>query len=153
MTHGIRYVDVRGTRFGGALTLIFASLAIAFQSWLLAAATTAVLFSAAWGGARWNLWGLLYRLMLSRRLAAPTVEEREPDRPPRFANLLGGLFLMAAGALWLLQQPGAAVAASILASIVAILAFLNAAFGFCVGCRLYGVLVRDNRVATYLGLR
>lgn len=146
----VRYVDVRATRFAGALTWLSAVLGLALQSWLVAAGTAGILLAAAWGGPRLNAWGHLWRLTIKPRLAAPTPAQREPERPPRFANLLGGVFLLGAAIAWLAAAP---IVASVLAGTVALLAFLNAAFGLCVGCRLYGILVHDGPVVTYLGLR
>ncbi|MEV4232569.1 DUF4395 family protein, partial [Streptomyces bobili] len=70
------------------------------------------------------------------RLGPPTAFEA--PQPPRFAQAVGlafasvGLLGFALGAGWLgLAATGAALAA----------AFLNAAFGYCLGCEMY-LLVR-----------
>ncbi len=89
-------------------------------------------------GPRWNLWSILYRALIAPRLTPPGPERLEPSGPPRFANLLGGVFLAAAAASMALDW---LIAGQALAGIVGLLAFLNAATGLCVGCRLYGLLV------------
>ena len=82
-------------------------------------------------------WGVLYRKAVQPRLKPPT--ELEDPRPPRFAQGVGllvsvvGLLLQLAGVPWGL--PIAAVAAFVAA-------FLNAVFGFCLGCQMYLLLAR-----------
>jgi hypothetical protein len=82
-------------------------------------------------------WGVVFRRFVRPRLAAPA--GLEDPRPPRFAQGVGlfvtsvGLILHLAGVPWVL--PIAAAAALIAA-------FLNAAFGLCLGCQLYLLLQR-----------
>lgn len=82
-------------------------------------------------------WGVLFRSVVQPRLKPTT--EREDPRPPRFAQGVGlfvsviGLLLHLAGVPWAL--PIAAAAAFVAA-------FLNAAFGFCLGCQVYLLLQR-----------
>jgi hypothetical protein len=144
-----QFVDVRATRFAGALTMVGGAVAAVFALWWLAAALALVLLLSAWGGPRLNLWGFLYRRLVAPRLSRPTPAQLEPQRPPRFANLLGGLFLSGAAVAGLL---GAVWLTVVLAGIVSFLALLNAAFGYCLGCRMYGVLVRDGPLVRILGL-
>jgi hypothetical protein len=58
-----------------------------------------------------------------------------PDRPEphNFAQGLGGVFLVVASA-FLLPVPVVGLA---LALLVAVLAFVNLAFGYCLGCQIY----------------
>ena len=63
----------------------------------------------------------------------------EDAAPHRFAQLVGGIFLVAASVAAAL---GAVGIAWILGWIVAFLAFLNFAFDLCVGCIMYAQLVR-----------
>lgn len=131
------FVDPRGTRFGGALTLLATLAALLSSSWVAVGAASLILLAAAVGGNRFNLWSYAYRWTLRPRLKPP--EYLEPAAPPRFAQLLGGLFLSGAAVAFAL---GAAVWGFVLGGVVAALSFVNAAFDFCVGCRLYGLLVR-----------
>ncbi len=86
-------------------------------------------------------WGLLFRRVVRPRLVPPT--ELEDPRPPRFAQGVGlvvvtiGLVLHLVGVPWAL--PIAAAAAFVAA-------FLNAAFGFCLGCQIYLLLQRAGIV-------
>lgn len=82
-------------------------------------------------------WGALYRRVVQPRLSAPT--ELEDPRPPRFAQGVG-LFVTAAGLL--LHLVGVPWALPIAAAMAFVAAFLNAAFGLCLGCQLYLVLQR-----------
>lgn len=86
-------------------------------------------------------WGVLFRRVVRPRLSAPT--EWEDPRPPRFAQGVGlfvtglGLVLHLAGVPWVL--PAAAAAAFVAA-------FLNAFFGYCLGCQMYLLLQRAGIV-------
>jgi len=71
-------------------------------------------------------------------LVRPRVVVEDPA-PHRFANLVGGVFLVAASLCGLF---GVVLAAWVLAWIVIALAFLNFAFDICVGCIVYAQLVR-----------
>lgn len=86
-------------------------------------------------------WGALFRRFVRPRLAPPI--ELEDPRPPRFAQGVGlavvtiGLVLHLLGVPWALPiSAGAAFIA----------AFLNAAFGLCLGCQLYLLLQRAGLV-------
>lgn len=73
-----------------------------------------------------------------RRLVGPRVQMEDPA-PHRFAQLVGGIFLVAASAAAVL---GHITVAWSLGWIVIGLAFLNFAFDICVGCIVYAQLVR-----------
>ena len=82
-------------------------------------------------------WGALFRAAIRPRLQPPA--ELEDPRPPRFAQVIGfvvvtiGLLLHVAGVAWALPIAAAVAFAA---------AFLNAAFGLCLGCLLYLALAR-----------
>ncbi|MDR6690687.1 hypothetical protein J2X55_001586 [Microbacterium sp. 1154] len=96
-----------------------------------------------WGVAwpRTAPWGVLYRRVVQPRLAPPT--EFEDPRPPRFAQGVG-LFVTAVGLL--LHLAGVPWALPIAAAMAFVAAFLNAAFGLCLGCQLYLVLQRAGLI-------
>jgi hypothetical protein len=58
----------------------------------------------------------------------------EDARPPRFANMVGAVFLASA---FLSYLAGLAALGAVLALLVAALALLAAATGFCAGCEAY----------------
>ncbi|MGH3938765.1 MAG: DUF4395 domain-containing protein, partial [Pseudonocardiaceae bacterium] len=77
-------------------------------------------------------YGALYRTLVAPRLSPPT--EREDPAPVRFSQGLGFIFA-AVGVLGYatgLTALGMTVTALALGA-----AFLNAAFGFCLGCEIY----------------
>ncbi|MGN8554033.1 UNVERIFIED_CONTAM: DUF4395 domain-containing protein [Microbacterium sp. SLM126] len=82
-------------------------------------------------------WAVLFRTVVAPRLASPT--ELEDPRPPRFAQGVG-LFVVAIGLV--LQLLGVPWALTIAAAMAFVAAFLNAAFGLCLGCQLYLLLQR-----------
>ncbi|KUO07839.1 DUF4395 domain-containing protein [Streptomyces sp. DSM 15324] len=129
-------IDVRGPRFGAAVTTVVLAVVLVTGSvWLLAWQTVAFALGAA-GGVGRSPYGWAFRRIVRPRIGPPT--EFESPEPPRFAQAVGlvfaavGLVGLALGPGWLgLAATGAALAA----------AFLNAAFGYCLGCELY-LLVR-----------
>ncbi|WP_416985261.1 DUF4395 domain-containing protein [Streptomyces sp. T028] len=129
-------IDVRGPRFGAAVTtVVLAVVLVTGSGWLLAWQTLAFALGAA-GGVGRSPYGWVFRRVVRPRLGPPT--EFESPEPPRFAQAVGlvfaavGLAGFALGLGWLgLSATGAALAA----------AFLNAAFGYCLGCEFY-LLVR-----------
>jgi hypothetical protein len=133
-------IDVRGPRFGAAVaTAVLAVVLITGSAWLLAWQLLAFALGAA-GGVTRSPYGWLFRKLVRPRLGPPT--ELEAPQPPQFAQAVGLVFTVVAlvgytsGPQWLgLAATGAALAA----------AFLNAAFGYCLGCELY-LLVRRATV-------
>lgn len=150
-------IDTRGPRFAAAImtAILFvallqslmksasgavASLPLAQRAadpGFVAVAIAAALFL--WGvlSPRTAPWGVLFRRVVAPVLGPP--REREDPRPPRFAQGVGlavtvvGLALHLAGVPWALPiAAGAALVA----------AFLNAAFGICLGCLMYLGLAR-----------
>lgn len=82
-------------------------------------------------------WTLLFRSAVRPRLSPPA--ELEDPRPPRFAQGVGLVVVATGLALHLSGIPWALPIATAAAFVAA---FLNAAFGFCLGCQLYLVLQR-----------
>lgn len=77
-------------------------------------------------------WDLM--VALKRGLRIPHRPVEEDPRPHRFARFLGAVFLGLASLFLLMGLKGVGYA---LALLVALLAFVNLAFGFCLGCFLY----------------
>ncbi|PPL19304.1 hypothetical protein GY24_06685 [Microterricola pindariensis] len=137
-------MDPRGPRFSAAITavLLFAVVLLALSgaetAALLGLAAIAALF--AWGafaGIRRHPYGLLFQKLVRPRLAAPT--EWEDPRPPTFAQ---GVGLVVTGIGVVLGLLGLPVAVGIAAAAAFVAAFLNAVFGYCLGCQIYVLLVR-----------
>ncbi len=79
-------------------------------------------------------------------LVQPLVGEGrlEDSRPPRLANVIGATFLGTAAIAWWL---GAPAVGAVLGSLVAGLALLAAATGFCAGCEIYRLGARLRGVS------
>ena len=143
-------IDPRGPRFTAAITaaLLLVTAVLGFGGLDLAAllvltAITAVFAWSAVAGVARNPFGLVFRALVRPRLAPPS--ELEDPRPPTFAQLVGFLVTGTGVVLGLL---GVAAAVPIAAALAFIAAFLNAAFGFCLGCQLYLLLVRARVIRT-----
>lgn len=124
-------VDVRAARVAQGTTGAVALLGVLFGwplAWALMAAQLAMGLTL---GRRWCLPCLLYFVAIQPRFGEGELED---SRPPRLANMMGLVFLSAAGALWWL---GAETAGTAIAALVACLALLSASTGFCVGCEIY----------------
>ncbi|WP_457034215.1 DUF4395 domain-containing protein [Kitasatospora sp. P5_F3] len=132
-------IDPRGPRFAAVLTsLVLAAVLITGSGWLLAL-QAAVFAVGALIGLQYSPYGWLYRTLIRPRLAPPT--ELEDARPPRFAQAVGLGFAVVGtvgyltGVTWL----------GLLATAFALgAAFLNAAFGYCLGCEMYLLLHRGR---------
>lgn len=134
-------IDPRGPRVGaGATAAILAVVLLlgdaAGGRLLLALVTVLFATGVVLGPAR-SVLGRGYATLVAPRLA-PTAEREDP-RPPRFAQTVGLVISSAGLGLALLGVPGALVVAAALAFTAA---FLNAAFGLCLGCELYLVIAR-----------
>jgi len=129
-------IDPRGPRFSAVITMVVLAVVLVTASVWLLAVQAAVFAAGSVLGLRYSPYGLLYRWLVRPRLGPPA--ELEPEAPPRFAQGVGLVFAVtglagyAAGLTWL----GAVATAFAL-----IAAFLNAVFGFCLGCEMY-LLIR-----------
>jgi hypothetical protein len=125
-------VDVRGPRFAAWVTSAVLALALVLGSGWLVAAQAVVFAVGAFAGLRYAPYGVFFRVVVAPRLGP--VREREPEAPPRFAQLVGLLFAVVGAAGFLLGAPAVGAVATGLALVAAL---LNAATGFCLGCELY----------------
>jgi len=129
-------VDPRGPRFGAVLTVIVLALALLLlNTWLglaLLAWQTLAFGLGAFIGLRAQPYGAIYRSLVQPRLAPPA--QFEAAAPPRFAQLVGFIFA-AVGLVALLL--GLTVVATVAVAFALAAAFLNAAFGLCLGCEMY----------------
>jgi hypothetical protein len=129
-------IDPRGPRFGAAITsVVLAIVLITGSGWL--ALAQAVIFAITAYDLRLGPYGLIYRTLVAPRLGPPA--EREAPEPPRFAQLVGMVFTVIAAIGYLF---GAPVLGMIFTAFALFAAFLNAAFGFCLGCEMYLVIRR-----------
>ena len=132
LTPPARYVDPRGQRFGAGVSAILLAVAFLFAAPWLALLVGANLLISALFGARLFLPGRPWPFLRRSLRLGPT--EPEHEYPPRFAQALGGSFLMVAGLAFV---AGLGLVGWLLVAAVAALQTLLAATGFCLGCRLY----------------
>jgi predicted PurR-regulated permease PerM len=124
-------LDPRGPRFAAALTtVVLIAVLVTGSGWLMLA--QAVVFALSAASPRWSPYGLVYRALVAPRLGRPS--ELEPAAPVRFAQLVGLVFATVSAIGYL---TGASLVGLVAAAFALIAAFLNAAFGLCLGCEVY----------------
>jgi hypothetical protein len=143
-TAGRLIIDVRGPRFGAAITsavlatalLVRGDLGIALLAW-----QWLVFAIAAVGGLRYSVYGNVFRFV-KRRFDLGPPPATEPEAGPRFAQACGLAVLTVA-------LVGSALGATTLtwaaAGVVLALSLLLASTDVCIGCLLYGVIARIPR--------
>ena len=130
-------IDARGPRYSAGITSVVLALALITESSYVIGFQFAVFLSAILFGLRRSIYGFVYRNLIQPRLSGPVPSEDQ--RAPRFAQLIGALFAFVA----LLGGVTGNSAVFLTATSFALgAAFLNAAFGFCLGCQIYLILVR-----------
>jgi hypothetical protein len=137
-------IDPRGPRFTAGITavLLLVDAALGFggaelAAWVLLAAITALFAWGAFAGVRRHPFGVLFKRAVRPRLSPP--DELEDPRPPTFAQGVGFAVTLVGVVLGAVGLP---LAVPIAASLAFIAAFLNAVFGYCLGCQIYLLLVR-----------
>jgi hypothetical protein len=124
-------LDPRGPRFAATVTTVVLVVVLATGWGWLALAQTAV-FAITAADPRRGPYALLYRFLVAPRLG-PTAK-REDAAPVRFAQLVGFAFLAVASVGYL---SGVTALGVTFAGLGLLAAFLNAAFGLCLGCEAY----------------
>ena len=139
-------VDVRGPRFAAWLTsavLVFTLVLAGFSAPAAAVllGLQAIVFAiSALRGPRRSPYGRFYAALVAPRLGPVT--EREPVPPLKFAQLVGLIFAVV-GVIGF--TTGLTLLGDIATAFALVAAFLNAAFGICLGCRLYPLVARFRR--------
>lgn len=129
-------IDPRGPRFGAAITTVV--LAVTLLKLPSALATTLITIQTvvfalgAFIGLQAQPYGKIFAKFVRPRLQAPT--ELEDVAPPQFAQLVGFGF---AAVAWVALLANAVVIAQVAVAFALVAAFLNAAFGYCLGCEMY----------------
>jgi hypothetical protein len=129
-------IDERAPRFNQAVIGTLAALAALFGWPLLWALLALQLLVGLTLGRRWCLPCLAYFELVQPRIGEGRLED---SRAPRLANMIGVAFLGAGALAW---WAGAGALATVLGSIVAVLALLAAITGICAGCELYRLIAR-----------
>ena len=134
-------IDVRGPRFGAAITstvlatalLVQGTVGTALVVWQWTMFAIAAVF-----GLRHSVYGNLFRF-LKRRFDLGPPPATEPEAGPRFAQACGLAVLTVALVATAL---GASTVAWVAVGVVLALSLLLATTDICIGCLLYGVIVR-----------
>jgi Domain of unknown function (DUF4395) len=141
-------VDVRGPRFVAWVTTTVLVITLVVSAYSAPAAAVilglqAVVFAiGALRGPGKSPYGAVFAGLVAPRLGPVT--DREPVPPLRFAQLVGLIFAVAGTAGFAIGATAPGVIATAFALCAA---FLNAAFGICLGCRLYPLVATKVTVS------
>ncbi|MEX0674341.1 MAG: DUF4395 domain-containing protein [Gaiellaceae bacterium] len=124
-------IDSRAPRLNQAVVGVLAALAVATGWWWLLALLGAQLLVGLTFGRRFCLPCLAYFELVQPLFGEGPLEDA---RPPRFANMVGVAFLVAASVAY---AAGLGTLGTVLGALVAALALLASATGFCAGCEAY----------------
>ena len=131
--HDLDVIDSRAPRTNQSVVGVVALLAVATGWWWLLALLALQLAVGLTFGRRYCLPCLAYFEVVQALVGEGPLED---SRPPRFANMVGAVFL---GASFLAFAFGLDVVGVALGLLVAALALLAAATGFCAGCEAYKI--------------
>jgi len=134
-------IDARGPRWSAVLTSIVLIIALATRSPIVIALQLVQFGIGAFAGPPRSPYAWLYKRFVQPRLSKEF--DSEEVKPPQFAQLVGFVFALIAliGALtdtWPLF--------TVATGFALFAAFLNAAFGYCLGCKVYLLGVRFRSV-------
>ena len=126
-------IDPRGPRFAAWITTLVLAITLVTHSAVLLALQAVVFALGAKGNSPYAaIW---------KRLPHAPPEELEAKEPPQFAQLVG-LGFAVVGVLG--YALGATTLGTIATAAALAAAFLNAAFGFCLGCEIYLLIKRTK---------
>lgn len=128
--------DVAARAVATGVVVMALLVAVLGQGWVLVPLTYGFV-ARVLTGPRFSPLGLV-----ATRVVAPRLRRHRkyvPGPPKRFAQGIGVTFTVTASVLWL---AGATSAARIVVGLLAGAALLEAAFGYCLGCRIFSVLMR-----------
>ena len=129
-------IDARAPRTNQAIVGTLSLLAAITGWWPIFGVLAGQLAIGLVFGRRYCIPCLLYFEVIQPRIGEGPIED---SRPPRFANVVGAVFLSAATISYLV---GLSVLGLVLGLIVAALALLAAITGLCVGCEIYRFAAR-----------
>lgn len=132
----VAVIDERAPRFNQATVGLLAAVTVLTGWWILVALLAVQLIVGLTLGRRYCLPCVFYFEVVQPRVGEGPIEDA---RPPRFANMVGAIFLSASTFSFAVGLSGVGI---ILAGIVAVLALLAAVTGLCVGCEMYRLIAR-----------
>jgi hypothetical protein len=127
-------IDSRAPRFNQATVGLLSVVAVGTGAWWLLGLLAAQLAIGLTLGRRFCLPCVAYFELVQPRFGEGALED---SRPPRFANVVGAVFL---GAATVCYAAGLTIVGVALGALVAALALLAATTGFCTGCEAYKVV-------------
>lgn len=125
-------LDPRGLRFVAGVTVVVLAIVLITGNPIVLALQALVFAAGAFLGPKNSPYGLLFAGLIRPRLQPP--RELEEEAPPRFAQAVGLTFAVVALVGYL---TGATTVGAVATGIALAAAFLQAAFGFCLGCEVY----------------
>ncbi|HEX9712443.1 MAG TPA: DUF4395 domain-containing protein [Actinomycetota bacterium] len=129
-----RMIDRNGHRWGATISAAVLLIGFVFDVRLLAPIIAVILGISSFFGLRFSVLGLLYR-SVKRAFKLTIPVEPEEEMPPRFAQLLGFVFLgLATLGFYVFGSAGLGWTLTL---IVAGLQALLGVTGICVGCEMY----------------
>ncbi|MFT3713841.1 MAG: DUF4395 family protein [Archangium sp.] len=132
----LQVIDSRAPRFNQGVVAVTTVTALITGFWPLFAVMGAQLAITVLLGRRFCVSCLIYFGLIQPRFGEGALED---SRAPRFANIIGAVFLSAAALSYALGHP---LLGEVLGGIVAALATLGVTSGVCVGCEVYRIIAR-----------
>ena len=129
-------IDARAPRFNQVVVGTVSLIAIVTGTWWLLGLLAIQLVVGLTFGRRYCLPCVAYFELIQPRFGEGEIEDA---RPPRFANIVGAVFLSGATVAY---SAGLTGVGFLLGGMVAALALLAAATGLCVGCEIYKVVAK-----------
>lgn len=141
-------VDEVTVRLIAGVVLAVGIIALATQAWWLYAVLALDLTLRAVVGPPASPVALLVQRWI--RPAVSAAKRPTAGTPKRFAAAIGAVMTVAATALWAVSlatgSSGALVAVVVIGAIMVLFPALESVFGICVGCHLFGLLMRIGLV-------
>ena len=129
-------IDARAPRFNQTVVALGALTAVWTGAWPILAVLGAQLAVSVLFGRKYCLPCVFYFTVVQPRLGEGELED---SRLPRFANIIGAVFMLSAAGF---SAVGLTTVGLVLGSMVAALASLAAISGICVGCEAYALLAK-----------
>lgn len=129
-------IDSRAPRFNQVAVGLVTLIALLTGWWPLVGLMALQLIVGLTFGREWCLPCVFYFEVVQPRIGEGPIED---SRPPRFANIIGAIFLTTSTLAFVV---GLSTLGWTLAGMVSALAFLAASTGFCVGCEIYRIVAR-----------
>lgn len=134
--HDLEVIDQRAPRTVQTTVALMTGAAYLLDFWPLVTLMGLQLIVGLTLGRRFCVPCLFYFKVLQPRFGEGRIED---SRPPRFANVVGAVFMMTATVLFLVGAPSAGWVFSL---IVTALAGFAAISGICVGCEMFVAFAR-----------